>query len=85
MKLYESETVELKEIYTSDLKKEIVAFANANGGTIYIGVQDSGEIIGVDNVDFVMQQISNSLRDSIRPDVSMFTNIRDREIPLNCI
>ncbi|QOR35197.1 putative DNA binding domain-containing protein [Clostridium sp. 'deep sea'] len=75
MKLYESETVELKEIYTPDLKKEVIAFANANGGIIYIGVQDSGEIIGVDNADFVMQQISNSLRDSIRPDVSMFTKI----------
>lgn len=75
MKLYESETVELKEIYTSDLKKEIVAFANTNGGTIYIGVQDDGVIIGVENSDFVMQQISNSLRDSIRPDISMFTNI----------
>lgn len=75
MKLYESETVELKEIYTSDLKKEIVAFANTNDGTIYIGVQDSGEIIGLENADFVMQQISNAIRDSIRPDVSMFTNI----------
>ena len=75
MRLYESETVELKEIYTSDLKKEIIAFANTNGGTIYIGVRDSGEIVGVDDADFVMQQISNSLRDNIRPDVSMFTNI----------
>lgn len=75
MKLYESETVELKEIYTPDFKKEIVAFANTNGGTIYIGVQDNGEIVGLDNADFVMQQISNSLRDGIRPDVSMFTNI----------
>ena len=75
MILYESETVELKELYTSDLRKEIIAFANTNGGTIYIGVQDSGEIIGLDNADFIMQQISNSLRDSIRPDVSMFTNI----------
>lgn len=75
MKLYESETVELKEIYTPDLKKEIVAFANTNGGTIYVGVQDNGEIVGLEKADFVMQQISNSLRDSIRPDVSMFTNI----------
>jgi len=73
--LYESETVELKEIYTPDLKKEIVAFANTNGGTIYIGMQGNGEIVGLDNTDFVMQQISNSLRDGIRPDVSMFTNI----------
>lgn len=75
MKLYESEAVELKEVVTPDLKKEIVAFANTNGGTIYIGVQDSGEIIGIDNADFVMQQISNSIRDSIRPDVSMFAII----------
>lgn len=75
MRLYENETVELKEIYTPDLKKEIVAFANTNGGIIYIGVHDSGEIIGLDNADFVMQQVSNSLRDGIRPDVTMFTNI----------
>jgi len=75
MMLYKSETVELKEIYTSDLRKEIVAFANTNGGVIYVGVQDSGEIAGLDNADFVMQQISNSLRDSIRPDISMFTKI----------
>ncbi|BCJ93574.1 ATPase AAA [Anaerocolumna cellulosilytica] len=75
MNLYESETVELKEIYTPDIKKEIVAFANTNGGTIYVGVQDNGEIVGLTNADFVMQQISNSLRDSVRPDVSMFTKI----------
>ncbi len=73
--LYESETVELKEIYTSDLRKEIVAFANTNGGIIYVGVRDNGEIVGLNNADFVMQQISNSIRDSIRPDVSMFTKI----------
>lgn len=75
MKMHESETIELKEIYTPDLKKGVVAFANTNGGTIYIGVQNNGKITGLDNSDFVMQQISNALRDSIRPDVSMFTNI----------
>jgi len=75
MRMYESKTIELKEIYTPDLKKEVVAFANTNGGTIYIGVQDNGEITGLDNADFVMQQISNAVRDSIRPDVSMFTSI----------
>ncbi|KAF0092036.1 MAG: putative transcriptional regulator [Fusobacteria bacterium] len=75
MNIIESETVELKEIYTPDLKKEIIAFANTSGGSIYIGVRDDSKIIGVDNPDFVMQQISNSLRDSIRPDILMFTNI----------
>lgn len=75
MKLQESETVELKAIYTPDLKKEIVAFANTNGGTIYLGVQDDGEITGLEHPDQVMQQIANALRDGIRPDVSMFTHI----------
>lgn len=75
MELYESEIIELKEIYTTDLKKEIVSFANTNGGTIYIGVQDNGTIVGVDHADSVIQQIANSIRDSIRPDISMFTSI----------
>lgn len=75
MELYESEIIELKEIYTTDLKKEIVSFANTNGGTIYIGVHDNGTIVGVDHADFVIQQIANSIRDSIRPDISMFTSI----------
>lgn len=75
MDLYESEVVELKEIYTPDLKKEIISFANTNGGTILIGVQDNGNIFGIDNADFVIQQIANSIRDSIRPDITMFTNI----------
>ena len=57
------------------MKKEVVVFANTNGGTIYIGVQDNGEIKGLNNADFVMQQISNAVHDSIRPDVSVFTNI----------
>ena len=48
MRMYESETVELKEIYTPDLKKEVVAFANSSGGIIYIGAQDNGEITGIE-------------------------------------
>lgn len=75
MKFHESETIELKEIYTPGIRKEIVAFANTKGGIIYIGVSDRGEVVGIDNADFVMQQLSNTLRDSIRPDISMFTNI----------
>lgn len=75
MKLHENETVELKEKYTPDIKKEIVAFANTSGGEIYLGVSDDGEVIGIDNVDFVSQQIANSIRDSIRPDISMDTHI----------
>ena len=68
----ENETVELKEIVTDDIKKEIIAFANCNGGKLYVGVQDDGTIIGVDDADSISLQISNMVRDAIKPDVTMF-------------
>lgn len=68
----ESETTELKEVVVDDIKKEIIAFANCDGGKLYIGVQDDGTVIGVDDPDGVSLQISNMVRDSIKPDVTMF-------------
>lgn len=56
MKFLESLNVELKEILTSELKKEVVVFANTCDGTIYIGINDEGEIIGVENSDEVMEK-----------------------------
>ena len=38
----ESETVELKSVVVDDIKKEIIAFTNCEGGKLYIGVQDDG-------------------------------------------
>lgn len=68
----ESETVELKEVVVDDIKKEIIAFANCDGGKLYIGVMDDGTVIGLDNADSVSLQISNMVRDAIKPDITMF-------------
>lgn len=68
----ESETVELKEIVVDEIKKEIIAFANCNGGRVYIGVRDNGEVVGLDDPDRVSLQVSNMVRDAIKPDVTMF-------------
>ena len=68
----ESETVELKEVVVDDIKKEIIAFANCDGGKLYIGVRDDGTVIGLDNADSVSLQISNMVRDAIKPDITMF-------------
>ena len=70
----ESETVELKEIVTNEIKKEIIAFANCDGGKLYIGVKDDGTVKGVDDADSVSLQISNMVRDTIKPDVTMFVH-----------
>lgn len=68
----ESETTELKEVVVDDIKKEIIAFANCDGGKLYIGVRDDGTVVGLDNADRASLQISNMVRDAIKPDVTMF-------------
>ena len=51
MTFQESETVERKAIMVEDIKKEIIAFANCEGGKLYIGVQDDGTVLGLDDPD----------------------------------
>ncbi len=51
MTFQESETIELKAIVVEDIKKEIIAFANCEGGKLYIGVQDDGTVPGLDDPD----------------------------------
>lgn len=75
----ESETIELKEIVVDEIKKEIIAFANCDGGKLYIGVQDNGTVVGVNNPDGVSLQISNMVRDAIKPDVTMFLHYETLE------
>ena len=71
--LTEGITIELKKEYTDDIKKTIVAFANTSGGQLYVGVDNNGIPVGLADVDGTMLQITNTIRDSIRPDVTMFT------------
>lgn len=74
MILLEGPMIELKQIFVEDIKKEIVAFANSQGGSLYIGITDDGAVVGLDNVDETFLQVSNMIRDSIKPDVTMFVN-----------
>ena len=69
----ESKTIELKREYTEDIKRTVIAFANTDGGRIYVGVEDDGSICGITDTDEVMLQVTNAIRDSIRPDITLFT------------
>ena len=75
----ESEKVELKEIVVNDIRKEIIAFANCNGGKLYIGVQDDGTVVGLNDPDSVALQISNMVCDAIKPDLTMFLHYETLE------
>ena len=80
MNFLESMNVELKEILTSELKKEVVAFANTCDGIIYIGVNDKGEVIGVENSDDVIERAGASIRNAIKPDVSMYVTLNVEQV-----
>lgn len=73
---YENIDLEFKEIYVDDIKKEVIAFANTEGGILYVGVRRDGVVVGVDNIDEVMQKIANSLKDSVAPDIMPFVTIK---------
>ncbi|MCT4612080.1 MAG: putative DNA binding domain-containing protein [Clostridia bacterium] len=80
MEFKESEYLELKREVTDDLAKEIIAFANTNGGKIYIGIDDNGKVIGVSKPDLVSQKVSNIITDSIDPDLMSSINIENLRI-----
>jgi len=58
IELGEGQFVEFKESLDKNFQKELVAFANASGGTIYLGITDSGKTKGI--------EITNRLRSQIQ-------------------
>ncbi len=59
----ESQNVEYKLIWKDEYLKWICGFANAVGGKMYIGVDDNGNVVGLDNVKKLSQDIPNKVRD----------------------
>ncbi len=49
---------------------EIVAFANSEGGILYIGIKDDGQVEGLKNPETVFQTLANICRDRCIPPVS---------------
>lgn len=69
----ENERIEYKREFIDDIAKEVIAFANTDGGEIYVGVNDDGTPAPLENTDDTYTRITNSVRDSVAPDVTVFT------------
>ena len=69
----ENERIEYKREYVDDIAKEVIAFANTDGGEIYVGVNDDGTPAPLADTDDTYTRITNCVRDSVAPDVTMFT------------
>lgn len=61
----ESQNIEWKESWRDEYLKWICGFANAQGGKIYIGCNDDGEIVGVENSKKLLEDIPNKITQSL--------------------
>ena len=59
---------EFKIKLTDKFEEEVISFLNTNGGNIYIGVNDKGDIIGINgNIDLLQRTIKDRIKDNIMP------------------
>lgn len=61
----ESQNIEYKESWRDEYLKWVCGFANAQGGTIYIGIDDAGNVVGVQNVKKLLEDIPNKIQSGL--------------------
>lgn len=76
---FETENIEFKSQFTDEIYKEIIAFANTDGGVVYVGIENNGNVIGLTDVDKEYTRVTNGIRDAIMPDVTMFVRFTVQE------
>lgn len=59
----ESQNIEYKSAWRDEYLKWVCGFANSNGGKLYIGIGDNGEVVGIDNYQELLEQLPNKFRD----------------------
>ncbi len=64
-----------------EIAQDIAAFANTSGGTILMGVDDRGNLIGISDTDKTMQGAANSAcKPPIRPEMGRVTLVNGTQI-----
>ena len=61
----EQQNIEYKQSWHDDYLKWVCGFANAQGGVIFIGKDDNGNVVGIDNYKKSMDDIPNKIRNAI--------------------
>lgn len=59
---------EFKVKLTDKFEEEVISFLNTNGGNLYLGVNDKGDIVGISgNIDLLQRTIKDRIKDNIMP------------------
>jgi ATP-dependent DNA helicase RecG len=75
---------EFKRNVNTDLSKELVAFANASGGRIFIGIEDNGTISGItadNSLKSKVTMMAHECDPSIEAELEIFNNILIVNVP----
>jgi ATP-dependent DNA helicase RecG len=73
--MIESKNIEFKRILNRGILKEIIAFANTQGGKIYIGINDNGNRIGLEDVKSDAEKLSSMIKDNIQPSILNYVDV----------
>ncbi len=57
----EQQIIEYKSVWKDEYLKWICGFANAQGGTLIIGKDDSGNVVGVKNAAKLLEELPNKI------------------------
>lgn len=75
----ETRILEFKETITNTFLKTVSAFSNYDGGTIYFGIDDDGNIKGLPDVKQSCLDIENKINDSIAPQPNFMLEIQNND------
>jgi ATP-dependent DNA helicase RecG len=80
----ESQNIEFKLTWRDEYLKWICGFANANGGSIFIGKDDYGNVVGLTDTKRLLEEIPNKVRDvlGILADVNLHTTAQGNFIEI---
>ena len=64
-RMKEDQHTEFKRLWKDEFFRELSAFANSQGGTLYIGVEDDGTIVGVKDAKSLLQDMPNKIKNNL--------------------
>ena len=81
----ETRTIEFKETITNTFLKTVSAFSNYDGGVIFFGIDDNGEVKGVPDIKQSCLDIENKINDSISPKPNYTLEIQNNDQTIKLI
>lgn len=75
----EQQNIEYKQSWHDDYLKWVCGFANAQGGTIFIGKDDKGNVVGVAESKKLMDDIPNKIRNAMG--ITVEVNLHEENLP----